>query len=54
MSAQQVITGIYIRVAGDVVLSGRELFGVFTERSTLTGQEIIVVDTLTLRDFSLA
>jgi hypothetical protein len=54
LSAQQVITGIYIRVAGDVVSSGRELFGVFTERSTLTGQEIIVIGTLALLKFSLA
>ena len=53
-SAKQVIIhGAYIR-AGNVVLRSSELLGVFAERGTLTGKEIIVGSGLDVGYFGLA
>jgi hypothetical protein len=53
-SAEQVVIHrAYIR-AGNVVLRSSELLGIFTERGTLTGKEIIIGGGLDVGYFGLA
>jgi hypothetical protein len=50
----QVITSVYILSGSDVVLGCSELFVIFSESSTFTSEEIVLVASAGLDNFSLA